>query len=125
MPTGSFPIAPTALSVPLHSYGMLAYQLETSGLRSRSEIAIYSEFEFAMRANYLAVANHFSEDGDLLRAYLKSDLQTDFESGICNMESEAGDLTVEISNSETSVCGLSPVVLSAQGCLTSELLRFL
>ncbi len=26
MPTGSVPIAPTALSVPLHSYGMLAYQ---------------------------------------------------------------------------------------------------
>jgi hypothetical protein len=43
MPTESFPIAPTVLSVPLHSYGMLAYQLETSGLRSRNEIAIYSE----------------------------------------------------------------------------------
>ncbi len=43
MPTESFPIAPTALSVPLHSYGMLAYQLEISGLRSRSEIAICSE----------------------------------------------------------------------------------
>src|SRR6266849_7536970 len=27
--------------------------------------------------------------------------------------------------SETSVRGLSPVILSAQGCLTSELLRFL
>jgi hypothetical protein len=27
--------------------------------------------------------------------------------------------------SEASVRGLSPVVLSAQGCLTSELLRFL
>ena len=26
MPTESFPTAPTALSVPLHSYGMLAYQ---------------------------------------------------------------------------------------------------
>jgi hypothetical protein len=25
MPTESFPIAPTVLSVPLHSYGMLAY----------------------------------------------------------------------------------------------------
>ena len=36
MPTESFPIAPTVLSVPLHSYGMLAYQLETSGLRSRN-----------------------------------------------------------------------------------------
>ena len=45
MPTESFPIAPTVLSVPLHSYGMLAYQLETSDLRSRSEIAIYSEAE--------------------------------------------------------------------------------
>ena len=43
MPTESFPIAPTVLSVPLHSYGMLAYQLEISDLRSRSEIAIYSE----------------------------------------------------------------------------------
>ena len=43
MPTESFPIAPTVLSVPLHSYGMLAYQLETSDLRSRSETAIYSE----------------------------------------------------------------------------------
>ena len=28
-------------------------------------------------------------------------------------------------SSEASVRGLSPVVLSAQGCLTSELLRFL
>ena len=53
MPTESFPIAPTVLSVPLHSYGMLAYQLETSSLRSRSEVAICSE--------------NFSEDGDLLR----------------------------------------------------------
>ena len=53
MPTESFPIAPTVLSVPLHSYGMLAYQLETSSLRSRSEVAICSE--------------SFSEDGDLLR----------------------------------------------------------
>ena len=56
MPTESFPIAPTVLSVPLHSYGMLAYQLETSGLRSRREIAICSEV-------------NFSEDGDLLRTY--------------------------------------------------------
>ena len=53
MPTESFPIAPTVLSVPLHSYGMLAYQLETSGLRSRNEIAICSEV-------------NFSEDGDLV-----------------------------------------------------------
>ena len=60
MPTESFPIAPTALSVPLHSYGMLAYQLETSGLRSRSEIAICSE------------ARALSEDGDLLRILLNS-----------------------------------------------------
>ena len=36
---------------------MLAYQLETSGLRSRSEIAICSEV-------------NFSEDGDLLRTFL-------------------------------------------------------
>ena len=55
MPTESFPIAPTVLSVPLHSYGMLAYQLETSDLRSRSEIAICSE------------RCALSEDGDLLR----------------------------------------------------------
>jgi hypothetical protein len=39
MPTESFPIAPTVLSVPLHSYGMLAYHPEISDLRSRSEIA--------------------------------------------------------------------------------------
>ena len=73
MPTESFPIAPTVLSVPLHSYGMLAYQLETSGLRSRSEIAIYSERRFAYRAI------HVSEDGDLLRSsplrFLISDLK--------------------------------------------------
>ena len=54
MPTESFPIAPTVLSVPLHSYGMLAYQLETSGLRSRSQVAINSEV-------------NCSDDGDLLR----------------------------------------------------------
>ena len=59
MPTESFPIAPTVLSVPLHSYGMLAYQLEISDLRSRSEIAICSEV-------------NFSEDGDLLRILLNS-----------------------------------------------------
>ena len=40
MPTESFPIAPTVLSVPLHSYGMLAYHPEISDLRSRSEIAV-------------------------------------------------------------------------------------
>jgi hypothetical protein len=63
MPTESFPIAPTVLSVPLHSYGMLAYQLETSDLRSRSEIAIYSEV-------------CASEDGDLLRSSFQiSDLK--------------------------------------------------
>jgi hypothetical protein len=56
MPTESFPIAPTVLSVPLHSYGMLAYQLEISDLRSRREIAICSE-NCAL-----------SEDGDLLRS---------------------------------------------------------
>ncbi len=75
MPTESFPIAPTALSVPLHSYGMLAYQLETSGLRSRTEIAICSE------------AFTLAEDGDLLRSYFKLDsLISDF--GIWNLESE-------------------------------------
>ena len=57
MPTESFPIAPTVLSVPLHSYGMLAYQLEISDLRSRSEIAICSE------------RCALSEDGDLLRSF--------------------------------------------------------
>ena len=62
MPTESFPIAPTVLSVPLHSYGMLAYQLEISDLRSRSEIAIYSE------------RCALSEDGDLLR-YLLNQFQ--------------------------------------------------
>ena len=40
MPTESFPLAPTVLSVPLHSYGMLAYHPEISALRSRSEIAV-------------------------------------------------------------------------------------
>ena len=49
MPTESFPIAPTVLSVPLHSYGMLAYHPEISDLRSRSEIAVVGH------------------DGDLLR----------------------------------------------------------
>jgi hypothetical protein len=44
MPTESFPIAPTALSVPLRSYGMLAYHPEISDLRSRSEIAVLAEF---------------------------------------------------------------------------------
>ena len=37
MPTESFPIAPTVLSVPLHSYGMLAYHHEdpkTSAIRN-------------------------------------------------------------------------------------------
>ena len=63
MPTESFPIAPTVLSVPLHSYGMLAYQLEISGLRSRREIAICSE--------RCALA----EDGDLLR-YLYQSIST-------------------------------------------------
>jgi hypothetical protein len=67
MPTESFPIAPTALSVPLHSYGMLAYQLETSGLRSRSEIAIYSEVCARFRESLP------SKDGDLLRILLNFD----------------------------------------------------
>jgi hypothetical protein len=66
---------------------------------------------------------NFSEDGDLASFYLLKLAISDLESGIWNLS--FGDLTVEISNSETSVCGLSPVILSAQGCLTSELLRFL
>ena len=62
MPTESFPIAPTVLSVPLHSYGMLAYQLETSGLR-RSEVAVFLELSrakiFARKtATCLAFSNH-------------------------------------------------------------------
>ena len=97
MPTESFPIAPTVLSVPLHSYGMLAYHPEISDLRSRSEIAARPR-----------AAIYFASS--------QTELQFEFE---------IRDLTVEISESETSVCGLSPVVLSAQGCLTSELLRFL
>ena len=61
MPTESFPIAPTVLSVPLHSYGMLAYQLETSGLRSRSEVAISSGLirfrdQLLMTATYFVLA---------------------------------------------------------------------
>ena len=74
MPTESFPIAPTVLSVPLHSYGMLAYQLETSGLRSRSEIAICSEV-------------NFSEDGDLLRSCI-SNLEFEFEIEIAELRSQ-------------------------------------
>ena len=57
MPTKSFPIAPTTLSVSLHSYGMLSYHVKGT--------------------------------------------------------------------SKASVLGLSPVELSVQSCLTSELLRFL
>ncbi len=67
MPTESFPIAPTVLSVPLHSYGMLAYQLEISDLRSRREIAIYSE------------SRALSEDGDLLRSLSLSISNLNFE----------------------------------------------
>ena len=67
MPTESFPIAPTALSVPLRSYGMLAYQLEISDLRSRSEIAVAWT------------------DGDLLRLLSKP-----------NFNFEIGNLSVEI-----------------------------
>ena len=51
MPTESFPIAPTVLSVPLHSYGMLAYQFETSGLRSRNKLAVFLK-AFRKTANY-------------------------------------------------------------------------
>ena len=42
MPTESFPIAPTALTVPLHSYGMLAYHRETSTLRLRYDLVLES-----------------------------------------------------------------------------------
>ena len=60
MPTESFPIAPTVLSVPLHSYGMLAYQLETSCLRSKRDCDLLKDaFAFAQRF----------EDGDLLRFF--------------------------------------------------------
>ena len=107
MPTESFPIAPTALSVPLRSYGMLAYHPEISDLRSRSEIAVPCELPLNARRR----SSSF---------YLKKRFQI-LEFEILRIR----DLTVEISESETSVCGLSPVVLSAQGCLTSELLRFL
>jgi len=63
MPTESFPIAPTVLSVPLHSYGMLAYQLETSGLRSKRDCDLLKDaFAFARRF----------EDGDLLRFFFTS-----------------------------------------------------
>jgi hypothetical protein len=61
MPTESFPIAPTVLSVPLHSYGMLAYQLETSGLR----------FEERLRSaqRRIRLREKIFEDGDRLRSY--------------------------------------------------------
>ncbi len=59
MPTESFPIAPTVLSVPLHSYGMLAYQLETSDLRSRSEIAIHSEQGALKTAIFFVLSLYF------------------------------------------------------------------
>ena len=108
MPTESFPIAPTVLSVPLHSYGMLAYQLEISGLRSKRDCDLLKDgFAFAKRF----------EDGDLLHFF--------FISNFPDLKFETLNRRVEISNSEASVCGLSPVILSAQGCLTSELLRFL
>jgi hypothetical protein len=63
MPTESFPIAPTVLSVPLHSYGMLAYQLEISGLRSKRDCDLLKDG--------LAFAKRF-EDGDLLHFLLIS-----------------------------------------------------
>ena len=78
MPTESFPFAPTVLSVPLHSYGMLAYQLETSDLRSRSEIAIYSERCAP------------SEDGDLLRSLSLNQFQ------IGNLRFEIAELRSQI-----------------------------
>ena len=75
MPTESFPIAPTVLSVPLHSYGMLAYQLEISDLRSRSEIAICSEV-------------CASEDGDLLRYLSKSTSNLNLRIEIAELRSQ-------------------------------------
>jgi hypothetical protein len=79
-----------------------------------------------MRANWLVVANHFLKTAIFFVLISNSILEFqiwNLEFGIRDLRFR--DLTVEISNSETSVCGLSPVVLSAQGCLTSELLRFL
>jgi hypothetical protein len=64
MPTESFPIAPTVLSVPLHSYGMLAYQLETSGLRSKRDCDLLKG-AFALREPRF-------EDGDLLHFFFIS-----------------------------------------------------
>jgi hypothetical protein len=61
MPTESFPIAPTVLSVPLHSYGMLAYQLETSGLRFEERLRS-AQRRFRLREKIF-------EDGDRLRSY--------------------------------------------------------
>ena len=61
MPTESFPIAPTALSVPLHSYGMLAYQLEISGLRSKRDCDL-------LKGGVRSREPRF-EDGDLLRFF--------------------------------------------------------
>jgi hypothetical protein len=86
MPTESFPIAPTALSVPLHSYGMLAYHRRIS------------DFGFPI---------------------------CEFQNVFVFFKSAIGNPKSKIRQSETSVRGLSPVILSAQGCLTSELLRFL
>ena len=65
MPTESFPIAPTVLSVPLHSYGMLAYQLEISGLRSKRDCDLLKDA--------FACAKRF-EDGDLLHFFFTSNL---------------------------------------------------
>ena len=96
---------------------MLAYQLETSGLRFEERLRS-AQRQFRLREAVF-------EDGDLLRSFLQ--LDSLFQIGIWNwnLKFEMGNRRVEISNSETSVCGLSPVILSAQGCLTSELLRFL
>ena len=55
MPTESFPIAPTVLSVPLHSYGMLAYQLETSGLRFEERLRSAQRLTSLKTAIFLAL----------------------------------------------------------------------
>ena len=67
MPTESFPIAPTVLSVPLHSYGMLAYQLEISGLRSKRDCDLLKDGVRFREARF--------EDGDLLHFFFISNFE--------------------------------------------------
>ena len=68
MPTESFPIAPTVLSVPLHSYGMLAYHPEISDLRSRNGDCDLLRNDGVAQKRFMV-----SEDGDLLRSALDFD----------------------------------------------------